>query len=101
MLLGGFEPIIELLVKEASRVLEQRSDSMIQQVQALTLGPLDHLIELLSKAIHEDGASSEDSSGERHAIAAKLVTLRKVLSDLEPVLEPAGSFQPPVPEEGH
>jgi GTP-binding protein EngB required for normal cell division len=100
MMLGSFQPIIGLLVKEASRVLERRSDSMIQRVQALTLGPLDSLIELLSKAMEEGGAPSKDAAGERDALAAKIVTLREILLDLTPASEPAGPSHPSAPEEG-
>jgi hypothetical protein len=101
MMLSSFQPIIELLVKEASRVLEHQSDSMIQQIQALTIGPLDSLIQLLSKAIEKRGTPSDDASGELSALAAKIEALRGVLLDLAPVLGPAGPSHPPVPEEGH
>jgi hypothetical protein len=101
MMASSFQPIVELLVEEASRVLEQRSDSMIQQVQALTLGPLDSLIQLLSTAIDEGSAPSKDASGELHAFASKIGTLREILSGLRPVLERAGPSHPPVLEERH
>jgi hypothetical protein len=53
----------------------------------------------LSKAIEEGSAPSEDPSGEFHAITAKIETLREILSDLKPVLEPAGLSRPLIREE--
>jgi GTP-binding protein EngB required for normal cell division len=98
MMQSSFQPIAGLLVEEASRVLKQQSDNMIGQVQALTIGPLDSLIQLLSNAIEEGNAPLEDAQGGRHALAAKIEALREVLSDLMPVLKPAGSSLPPARE---
>ena len=86
LMLNGFQPIIALLVKEASHVLQQRSDSMIQQVHALTIGPLNSMIELLSKEIEGGPAAPEDGSGDVHALGAKAAALREILSGLGPVL---------------
>jgi GTP-binding protein EngB required for normal cell division len=98
MMQSSFQPITGLLVEEAARVLKQQSDSMIGQVQALTIGPLDSLIQLLSKAIEEGAGPSEDAASERHALAAKIEALRKILSDLVPVLKPAAPTHPPAQE---
>jgi hypothetical protein len=56
------------------------------------------MIERLSKEIKEGGAPPEEASGELPALAKKIERLRGILSDLRPVLEPAGPSHPPVPE---
>jgi GTP-binding protein EngB required for normal cell division len=100
MMLSGFQPIIELLVKEAARVLQQRSDSMIQRVQALTLGPLNSVIERLSKEVEKRGTPSQDASREVQALATKIEALRAMLSDLDPVLNAGKPSHPANPPGG-
>jgi GTP-binding protein EngB required for normal cell division len=99
MMQSGFQPIIELLVKEAARVLQQRSDSMIEQVRALTIGPLNSVIQRLSKRIEEPGAPT-DASGEPQPLAAKIEALRAILSDLAPVLSAGEPSHPSSPSAG-
>jgi len=86
VILVDFRPIIEKLASEAARVLQERSDTLIHQVKALTLGPMDIAIRHIDGEIQKTGTPSADTFSEPQSLDQKVQALHETISNLRLIL---------------
>ncbi len=95
VILVDFRPIIENLASEAARVLQERSDTLIHQVKALTLGPMDIAIRHIDGEIQKTGTPSADTFSEPQSLDRKVQALHETISNLRLILT---ASRPTVPD---
>ncbi|MGO9472574.1 MAG: dynamin family protein [Rhodomicrobium sp.] len=86
IILVDFRPIIENLAIEAARVLQETSDTLIHQVKALTLGPVDIAIRHIDGEIQKTEANSADTFSDPQSLDHKVQALHETISRLRQIL---------------